>query len=118
MRKAELKLVEIPEETERPDYQPINDYGMIGDLHTGSLISSAGSVDWMCAPFFDSPSVFAKILDTKKGGSFRVSPVHYDTSYNSYLMRTNILKTSFIEETSRVSVYDFQVIGAEDGIET
>ncbi|MEM9405942.1 MAG: glycoside hydrolase family 15 protein [Acidobacteriota bacterium] len=115
MNKAELKLVEDEALGVRSDYEPINDYGMIGDLHTGALVSSHGGIDWLCAPFFDSPSLFARILDADKGGTFRIAPTEYETSYNSYLMRTNILKTSFIGESSRVSLYDFQVIGAEDG---
>ncbi len=115
MSHVELKLVGLQEEEQRPDYFPINDYGMIGDLHTGALINSGGGIDWLCAPFFDSPSVFASILDAQKGGHFRIAPETYHTSYNSYLMRTNILKTSFISDDARISLYDFQVIGAEDG---
>ncbi|MFQ6130071.1 MAG: trehalase-like domain-containing protein, partial [Candidatus Hadarchaeaceae archaeon] len=50
------------------------DYGIIGNRQTAALISSKGSIDWCCFPRFDSPSVFAKILDNRKGGSFEIIP--------------------------------------------
>src|SRR6516165_4141968 len=49
-------------------YQPIENYGMIGDMHTVALVGTDGSIDWLCVPRFDSPSVFAAILDDGKGG--------------------------------------------------
>ena len=52
-------------------YQPIEDYGIIGDLHTVALVGKNGSIDWCCIPRFDSPSVFVAILDSNKGGFFR-----------------------------------------------
>lgn len=48
-------------------YQPIENYGMIGDLHTVALVGMNGSIDWLCVPSFDSPAVFAAILDDQKG---------------------------------------------------
>jgi len=48
-------------------YQPIENYGLIGNLRTSALVSLDGSIDWLCLPFFDSPSVFAAILTIKKG---------------------------------------------------
>lgn len=56
-------------------YQPIEEYGIIGDSHTAALISSAGSVDWLCLPRFDSPSVFGALLDDYNGGRFQIRPV-------------------------------------------
>jgi GH15 family glucan-1,4-alpha-glucosidase len=49
-------------------YQPIENYGIIGDVRTTALVGMKGSIDWFCVPDFDSPSVFAAILDEKKGG--------------------------------------------------
>ena len=50
-------------------YNPIECYGIIGDMHTCALVGMDGSIDWMCLPYFDSPSVFAAILDDQKGGA-------------------------------------------------
>jgi len=55
-------------------YQPIEDYGIIGDLHTVALVGLNGSIDWLCFPHFDSPSIFGAILDDRKGGRFRIGP--------------------------------------------
>ena len=56
-------------------YQPIENYGIIGDLHSVALVGTDGSIDWLCLPHFDSPSVFAAILDDEKGGRFKIAPV-------------------------------------------
>jgi len=52
---------------------PIKDYGFIGDTRTGALVSSAGSIDWMCWPRFDSEPVFGRLIDSKGGGSFEIA---------------------------------------------
>ena len=54
-------------------YQPIENYGLIGDLFTVALVGMDGSIDFMCFPEFDSPTVFARMLDSKKGGFFRLA---------------------------------------------
>lgn len=53
---------------------PIAEHGMIGDLHTVALVGTDGTTDWYCCPCFDSPSVFAAILDADRGGQFRIAP--------------------------------------------
>ena len=53
------------------DYQPIENYGVIGDLNTVALVGFNGSIDFMCFPDFDSPTVFAALLDKQRGGFFR-----------------------------------------------
>ena len=55
-------------------YQPIENYGIIGDLHTVALVGLNGSIDFLCFPRFDSPSVFAALLDDEKGGRFQIEP--------------------------------------------
>ncbi len=72
------------------------DYGAVGDGHTCALVGIDGSVDWLCLPRFDSPSVFAKILDADQGGSFRVSPAKRPfESLQAYDDATNVLQTLF-----------------------
>ena len=51
-------------------YQPIENYGIIGNMRTVALVGMNGSIDWYCYPYFDSPSIFGAILDDNKGGSF------------------------------------------------
>ena len=55
-------------------YEPIENYGIVGNMRGAALISLDGSVDWLCLPRFDSPSVFGAILDAEKGGRFRIAP--------------------------------------------
>ena len=56
------------------EYLPIAEHGVIGDLHTVALVGTDGTIDWYCCPRFDSPSVFAAILDTERGGYYRIAP--------------------------------------------
>lgn len=83
------------------------DYGIIGNCLTAALISKQGSIDWCCLPKFDSPSVFAKLLDKEKGGNFGFE---VDDSYEitqKYLPKTNILVTKFESPESAFEVRDF-----------
>jgi GH15 family glucan-1,4-alpha-glucosidase len=78
-------------------YLPIAEHGMIGDLHTVALVGTDGTIDWYCCPHFDSPSVFAAILDADRGGLFRISPdCDGWSSKQLYLPDTNILITRFL----------------------
>jgi GH15 family glucan-1,4-alpha-glucosidase len=56
-------------------YQPIENHGVIGDLRTVALVGMDGSIDFMCFPDFDSPTIFASLLDDQKGGHFQIAPV-------------------------------------------
>ena len=60
--------------SEYRDYRPISSYALIGDLHTAALVGLNGSIDWCCFPHFDSPSVFAAMLDSTRGGNFAIAP--------------------------------------------
>ena len=64
-------------------YQPIESYGVIGDMRTAALVGTTGSIDWLCFPHFDSPSVFAALLDSDKGGRFQVAPRRSTTARRS-----------------------------------
>ncbi len=88
-------------------YKPISDYGIIGNMVSAALVARDGSIDWCCLPRFDSPSLFAAILDDEKGGSFDIKPrVHYESS-QSYLADTNVLQTVFQTETGTITLTDF-----------
>jgi len=93
-------------------YHPIEDYGLIGNLRTAALVGKHGSIDWFCFPRFDSPSVFAAILDDKKGGYFRICPTIDDATLKQlYWPDTNILVTRFLSPGGVGEVIDFMPIG-------
>jgi GH15 family glucan-1,4-alpha-glucosidase len=89
-------------------YPLIADHGLIGDLQTAALVSTDGSIDWFCAPRFDSPSVFGALLDHEQGGHFRIRPSQgtFDTK-QLYLPDTAILITRFLTEAGVGEVIDF-----------
>jgi GH15 family glucan-1,4-alpha-glucosidase len=88
-------------------YKPIRDYGIIGDMNSAALIAVDGSIDWCCFPRFDSPSVFAAILDDEKGGYWKIAPTGRYRSEQAYLPDTNVLTTTFTTENGRITVTDF-----------
>ncbi|HVC22221.1 MAG TPA: glycoside hydrolase family 15 protein [Candidatus Dormibacteraeota bacterium] len=95
---------------DRPRYSPIRDYGIIGDLHSAALVDRLGSIDWFCAPRFDSPAIFARLLDADKGGSMRVVPEDdYISDSRRYLPGTNILETGLSSAQGRLMITDFMV---------
>jgi GH15 family glucan-1,4-alpha-glucosidase len=78
-----------------PEYKPISSYGIIGDMRTAALVGLDGSIDWCCFPRFDSASIFAALLDARKGGRFRIAPTSDFTAEQRYLPATNVLVTTF-----------------------
>ncbi|HEX8747003.1 MAG TPA: glycoside hydrolase family 15 protein [Pyrinomonadaceae bacterium] len=93
------------------DYRPLGDYALIGDAHTASLVSSHGSIDWLCWPRFDSPAIFCRLLDRYKGGYFRVGAVSPHASCTrSYIENTNILTTIFSTGTGRFRLTDLMPV--------
>ncbi len=92
-------------------YQPIENYGVIGDLHTVALVGMNGSIDFMCFPNFDSPSVFAALLDDEKGGRFSISPMLDGARHRQmYLPDSNILLTRFLSQGGVAEISDFMVV--------
>ena len=93
-------------------YQPIENYGLIGDLHTVALVGMNGSIDWFCFPSFDSPSVFAAILDAKKGGRFKISPTCEGITHKQYYWpETNVLITRFFSPDGVGQITDYMPAG-------
>src|SRR5215203_1466312 len=94
-------------------YQPIENYGIIGDLHSVALVGLDGSIDWLCLPSFDSPSVFAAILDDEKGGRFKIAPASESvTRKQLYWPDTNVLVSRFFTPEGVAEVTDYMPIGA------
>jgi len=91
-------------------YLPIEDHGVIGNLHTAALVGTDGTIDWLCLPRFDSPSVFAAILDDEGGGHFRLKPTSYTRSQQLYLPDTNVLLTRFLAPHGVAEILDFMPI--------
>ena len=83
------------------------DYGIIGNCVTSALVKKNASIEWMCYPNFDSPSILAKLLDNESGGSFELKPVGKYRIRQRYLPNTAILETSFKGRGSSFVVYDF-----------
>lgn len=83
------------------------DYGAIGNCRSAALVSAKGSIDWLCFPDFDSPSVFAKILDKEKGGSLSFEVEAGCKISQQYKAHTNILSTLFETEEWAFEVVDF-----------
>ena len=87
-------------------YRPISDYAIIGDSRSAALVSRDGSIDWLCWPRFDSRSVFAKLLDAGRGGSFSLAPSIPFRSTRRYVESTNVLETTYSTESGTVRVLD------------
>ncbi|HEY2380313.1 MAG TPA: glycoside hydrolase family 15 protein [Terriglobia bacterium] len=93
-------------------YQPIENYGIIGNMRTAALVGMNGSIDWYCYPHFDSPSIFGAILDDTKGGRFQVCPIGDDVRHKQlYLPSTNILVTRFLLRDGIAELEDFMPVG-------
>jgi GH15 family glucan-1,4-alpha-glucosidase len=95
-------------------FQPIENYGVIGNLKTVALVSLQGSIDFLCAPRFDSPTVFASMLDSEKGGYFSVEPqLENCTSKQLYLPGTAVLLTRFFAEQGIAELTDYMPLSKE-----
>ncbi len=93
------------------EYQPIENYGIIGDLNTIALVGLNGSIDFMCFPDFDSPSIFAALLDAHKGGRFKIAPAFNEMKTKQlYLPDTNVLLTRFLSDEGVGEITDFMPV--------
>jgi GH15 family glucan-1,4-alpha-glucosidase len=93
-------------------YQPIEDYGIIGDLHTVALVGRDGSIDFLSFPRFDSPTIFARVLDQDRGGHFSIRPcLEGGERKQLYLSDTNVLLSRFLSADGVAEVSDFMPVG-------
>ena len=98
-------------------YKKISDYGIIGNLHSVALVGRDGSIDWLCLPQIDSPSIFGAILDADDGGFFSVSPEGEWDSVLTYLEDSNVLAGQFRTRTGMYTVTDFMTVPEHEGRE-
>src|SRR5260370_10321161 len=95
--------------------QSIENHGSVGNLGTAALIGLDGAVNFLCWPRFDSPSIFASLLDDERGGSFELTPVLQDARHRQlYLPDTNVLLTRFLSPGGVAEISDFMTIGDAD----
>ncbi len=93
-------------------YLPIEQYGIIGNMHTAALVGLNGSIDLLCYPHFDSPSVFAALLAATKGGRFQIAPTADEVTHKQlYLPDTNVLVTRFLSPSGVGELIDFMPVG-------
>ena len=97
-------------------FLPIAHHGLIGDLRTCALVGAEGTIDWFCAPRFDSPSIFGSLLDPEKGGHWRLEAVDgHTTTTQFYFPDSAVLVTRFMTEEGVAEVHDFMpVLAAND----
>lgn len=93
-------------------YQPIENYGIIGNAHSAALVGINGSIDWFSFPHLDSPTIFAALLDEHKGGRFQIAPSSGGSKYKQhYWPDTNVLVTRFFSPDGVGEITDYMPIG-------
>jgi GH15 family glucan-1,4-alpha-glucosidase len=112
---ASVKEVDVPASylSENASYPPIEHYAIIGDCRSAGLVSRDGSLDWLCLPRFDSPSIFAAVLDAANGGRFLVRPIGEFRTERRYLANTNVLETVFRTPTGACVLRDLMSVSSE-----
>ena len=92
----------------------IQDYAIIGNGRSAALISNRGSIDWLCWPRFDSPSIFGAIVDPKIGGLWSIRPAEDSEATRSYIDNTNVLETTFVTNSGKIVLTDFMPVTSEE----
>jgi GH15 family glucan-1,4-alpha-glucosidase len=93
-------------------YRPIDEHGIIGDCRSAALVSRDGTIDWLCWPRFDSPSIFAALLDSDIGGHWSLHPTNVLSCSRHYIDRTNVLENTFISATGECVLTDCMCLSA------
>jgi GH15 family glucan-1,4-alpha-glucosidase len=93
------------------DYLPIEDYGVVGNMRTAALVGKNGSVDWLCFPHFDSPSVFGAVLDDERGGQCEIRINGGYSCRQVYLPDTNVLVTRYAGDEGAAEIVDYMPVG-------
>ncbi len=95
-------------------FEPIENYGVIGNMRSIALVGMNGSIDFLCYPNFDSPTVFAALLDDQRGGRFQIKPELKNGRVRQlYLPDTNILLTRFLADEGVAELTDYMPIGLD-----
>ena len=94
-------------------YRPIGDYAIIGDCRSAALVSRIGSIDWLCWPRFDSPSIFAALLDHRRGGCFKISPAGTLATSRRYVGDSAVLETTFRTPSGVARLTDLMPVASE-----
>lgn len=100
-----------------PSYRSIGDYALIGNGRTAALVARDGSIDWCCWLQIDSSAVFCRLLDARRGGSFRIGPTGLSSVSRVYLGETNVLATTFTTSSGTVRVTDFMPVADHAAVE-
>jgi len=115
---AEKITAQAPQSAAAPSpFPPIAEYAFLSNCHTGALIAPDGAVDWLCAPSFDSPSLFGSLLD-RQAGSFRFGPygINHPT-WRAYEPGTNVLETSWRTPSGWIIVRDALTMGPRNHVD-
>jgi GH15 family glucan-1,4-alpha-glucosidase len=97
-------------------YAPISDYAFLSDCRSAALVSTDGSIDWLCWPRFDSPAIFGALLDSQRGGTWRIRPVGDVAVERRYLPQTNVVETTFTTSAGTVRLTDWLHVGARQAM--
>src|SRR5688572_7766405 len=111
VERRQITTTSVRKDSAMNRYPEISEHGLIGDLQTAALVSTDGTIDWLCFPRFDSPSVFASLLDHDRGGHFHIGPDQDDyVSRQLYFPDTAILITRFMTPDGVGEVVDFMPV--------